>query len=225
MTIPTDNTPTGESGRDKRSGSTDTSLACITMYAPSAVLFLGYVYSQLSRLDQRMQALEKHFSHIGAMVDRQNRRDEQHVTVLAACQRDTAKALDRALERHALHPAIEAAAALAEELSRLQDSASQRDEGGAGGDEVDELGAQIEISCTVARERLANLDVQRIAPAERAKLDAQMHMVCGYVETADENLHGRISRLLTPGIAYRGKVLRQARVTVFRRNPSGNQHS
>jgi molecular chaperone GrpE (heat shock protein) len=114
--------------------------------------------------------------------------------------------------------------ALAEELSHLRDYASQLSHANLDGDGVDKLRAEIDVSCTVAREKLANLDVQRITPAEGEELDAQLHTVYGYTETAGGDLHGRISKLVTPGIAYRGKVLRQARVTVFRRRTSDGQN-
>jgi molecular chaperone GrpE (heat shock protein) len=71
------------------------------------------------------------------------------------------------------------------------------------------------------REKLAQLDVQRITPAEGDQLEPKLHAVCGSIETPDEHLHGRIGQLVTPGIVYRGKVLQQARIVLFRRkNPS-----
>jgi hypothetical protein len=145
------------------------------------------------------------------------------VAILAACQRDTAGVLNHEIDRHAIHPAVETVVALAEELSHLKDCASRLPDGSAGGDGMDKLRTEIDISCTVAREKLANLDVQMIRPAEKEQLDAKVHSACGYIVTRDGELQGKISKLVTPGIAYRGKVLRQARVTVFRMKTSVDQ--
>jgi len=227
MRVPTDKTSaSARPGPGVHAGPTDanqTSLACLTTYAPATVLLCGHVYSQLGRLARHVQALEERLDGFGQIVEQLHRRSHKHMTLLAACQRDTAAVLNHELDRHALHPAIEAIVALAEELSHLKDCARQLLDGCAGREEVGKLRAEMDLSCTVARERLANLDIERIAPAEQEKLDARVHMVCGHVATADEDLHGRIHKLVTPGIAYRGKILRQARVLVFRLKSSGGQ--
>jgi molecular chaperone GrpE (heat shock protein) len=201
-----------------------TSLACLTTYASSAVLFYGYVYGQLGVLGRKVHALEEQLDRLGASIEQQGRQHDEHVAILAACQRDTAIVLNHELDRHALHPAVEAVVALAEELSHLNDCASQLPNVSVDGDGVDRLRAEMDISCSVAREKLANLDVQRITPAEGEQLDPKVHTVCGYVEMVDKNLHGRISKVVTPGIAYRGKVLRPARVLVFRMRTSDGQN-
>lgn len=227
MTIPADKScGSAEPMRDVQGGPANvnqTGLVCLTTYAPSAVLYWGHVYGQLGLLGQRIRDLEEQLHRLGTIVEQQYRRDGQHVAILAACQRDTAGVLNHEVDRHALHPAVEAVVALAEELSHLRDCARAILDGGVSGDDVDRLRAEFDISCTVAREKLANLDVQRITPAEGEELDTQLHAVCGYTETTDEGLHGRISKFVTPGIAYRGKVLGQARVTVFRMRRSGDQ--
>ena len=224
--------PAGKSGgsvepaRDVHGGPADlnqTGLACLTTHASGMVLLCAHVYGQLGVFGQRVQALEEQLHRLGTIVEQQYRRDGQHVAILAACQRDTAGVLNHEVDRHALHPAVEAVVALAEELLHVQNCAGELLDGGVSGDDVDKLRAEIEISCTVAMEKLANLDVQRITPAEGEELDTQLHVVCGYTETADEGLHGRISKLVTPGIAYRGEVLRQARVIVFRMRTSDGQ--
>jgi molecular chaperone GrpE (heat shock protein) len=209
--------------RGEHGGENPHSLACLTTYAPSVVLLCGHLYGQLGLLGQRVQDLEERLDRLGTAVEQQYRRDGEHMAILAACQRDTASFLNRELERNALYPAVEAVVGLAEELLHLQDCARQFLQEDGGGDGADRLQQEIDICCTVAREKLANLDVQRITPSEVEQPDLKTHSLCGYVETMDENLHGRISKLVTPGIAYRGRVLRQARVTVFRMKTSANQ--
>lgn len=213
----------GREDRGGPAGVNQTTLACLTTYAPSTVLFYGYVYGQVNVLGQRIQALEERFDRLRAMVEEQYRRHEEYLSIVAACQRDTAAVLNHELDRHALHPAIEAVVALVEELSHLRDCASRLPEPSCDENGVGKFRAEIEISCTIAKEKLANLDVQMITPTPGEGLDPKLHAVCGYNGTTDEDLRGRISQVVTPGIIYRGKVLRQARVLVFRTKTSANQ--
>lgn len=199
------------------------SLVCLATFIPSQVLFFQYVYGQLSLLGQRVHDLERQLEGLSTTIEKQYRQYDEHMATLAACQRDTAKALNHELERYALHPAIEAVAALAEELFHLQDSARQLLDSGVGDDGAGPLTQEIGISGSVARERLANLDIRTIAPSAREQLDSKEHAVCAYNNTEDEDLHGQIGKLVTPGVVYRGKVLRQARVVVFRCETSGDQ--
>jgi molecular chaperone GrpE (heat shock protein) len=212
--------------RDERTEPADANqaaLACLTTYAPSAVLFWGYVYRQVEILSQRVHTLEQQLDHLGANIERQQRRYSEHMAMLAACQRDTARVLNHEIDRHALHPAIETVVAMAEVLSHLKDCVSRRRNGGAGGGGTKKLRAEIDLSCTVAREKLAHLDVQIITAVKGQALDAKVHSACGSTVTTNRKLHGKISKLVTPGITYRGKVLRQARVTVFCTKTSKNQ--
>jgi len=227
MTIPANqNSDSAEPARDDRGGSADarrTSLACLTTYAPGVVFLCGHVYGQLGVLGQKVQDLEGRLDRLATAVEQQYRRDGEHMAILAACQRDTANVLSHRLERQDLYPAVEAVVALAAELHHLQDYAKQFLNASGGGDGTDVLRQEIDIGCTVAVERLAHIDVRMLAPCAGEELDPREHASCGYVETMDEGLCGKISKLVTPGIAYRGKVLRQARVTVFRMKTSVNQ--
>ena len=209
--------------RDNRPDANQTALACLTTYAPSAVLFEGYVYRQLKVLDKSIHELEKRLDRLDANIEQQYHRHGEYMSILAACQRDTASVLNREIDRHALHPAIETVVALSEELSHLKDYVSQMPNGSPDHENIEKIGGEIDLSCTVAQERLANLDVQIITADRGQELDARVHSACGSIVTVDRDLQGKISKLVTPGIAYRGKVLRQARVTVFRMKTSKKQ--
>jgi len=227
MTLPKDNARSGIERRFKRTRGHAPGnrhrLTCLHTFFAALVLFLQFVYGQLDKLGRRVHQLENRLDRLGATVERQRRQCDEHFILLAACQQDTAKALNREIEQHALHPAIKAVGALAEELSRLEVCAIRLLGDGTDGGQAGELRNEIEISCGVAREKLAALDVQMITPAEGAELDAKHYEVCGSIQTADQDRHGRIGKLVTPGITYRGKVLRQARVLVFRFEASRNQ--
>jgi len=227
MTIPLEKSPeaTGPK-RDDRSGPADgqqTSLARLTTYAPSVVLLCGYLYGRMTDLAQKVHEQQSRLDRLGLVVERQYRRDEEHLAILAACQRDTASVVNRELQQQALYPAVEAVAALAAELLYLQDSAKQLVNAEGGADSIEKLRQQIVIGGVVATERLAHIDARMIAPRPREQLDPREHVLRGSVETGDADLHGKISQCVTTGLVYRGKVLCQARVIVFRRKTSTNE--
>ena len=196
-------------------------LATLTTFAPSMVLFIQYLYAQLAALMGQVRDMEDRLDRLGSIVERQYRQYKQDMAMLAACQKDTANVLNREMERHALHPAVEAVVTLAAELSHLQDCAGRLLDGG---DAADRLRKEIDICCTVAGETLANIDARRIAPSAGEPFDPKEHTVCGYVETSEEGLHGKIGMVVTPGILYRGHVLQQALVTILRLKATTNNN-
>ncbi len=235
MKSPADNNQSVEPRPDgpiAPSGASQTSLACPATYAPSMVLFQQFIYGQLDMLGRRVHDLEKHLDRLAPIVEQQYRRCDDYLAILAACQRDTSNALNHELERRAIHPAIEAVVALAEELARARDcvrdcaggvdneSPGAAGIGGGAGSGMDLVRPVLDISCGIAQEKLANLNVEMIAPAKGDALDAMQHTVCGCVDTPDESLCQKISSLVTAGFAYGGKVLRPARVIVFRMKAS-----
>jgi hypothetical protein len=146
------------------------------------------------------------------------------VARLAACQKETAAILNHEIQRRDLYPAIEALVALATELSHLAGQVQQLPAEGADGDKANKLRQESALSCSIASERLAHLNVTMITPGEKENLDPQAHSVCSFVETTDKRLHKRIAQLVTPGILYQDKVLRPARVSVFRLQVSHQSH-
>jgi molecular chaperone GrpE (heat shock protein) len=217
--------PEQEHGNDgERAGETPHSLACLSTFAPTTVLFHQLVYAQLGRLGERVQELEKRLEHLNTILQEQSRQYDEHVATLAACQKETADVLNHKLERHALYPAVEAVVALAAELSRLEGQARQLLPDSADGDQANKLLQELDISCRLAAEKLAHLDVAMITPDEKENFDPQAHTVCSFIETTDKRLHKRIAKIVTPGILYQGKVLRPARVSVFRLQTSNQPH-
>jgi molecular chaperone GrpE (heat shock protein) len=217
-----DNLPDREPG--DRAVDSRNSLTQLATFGPSAVLFYQYLYTQLGALSRQVCDMENRLGRLGTTVERQYRQYEQDVAMLAACQRDTAGALNRQIEKTALHPAVEAVVALAAELSHLQACAEGLPDGGTSDDAAGKLRQEIEICCTVADETLANINAKRIMPSPGEPLDPKEHAVCGYVETSEEGLLGKIGTVVTPGILYRGNVLRQARVTVLRLKTTTNSN-
>jgi molecular chaperone GrpE (heat shock protein) len=192
------------------------SLACLSTFVAAPLLFFQYVYGQLVVVGRKAEALDRRLEHLTATIVQQNQDCDRYITTLAACQKETAALLNREIERRDLYPAVEALVALATELSRLDGQVQQWPAEGAAGDQVNKLRQELALSCSIASEKLAHLEITMIAPGEKENFDPQIHSVCGFVATDDKRLHKKIAKLLTPGIRYQGKVLQPARVSVLR---------
>ena len=132
------------------------------------------------------------------------------------CQRVTADLLNRAFERHALYPAVRAVWALAEEISGLNRLAKETADRISGCPALRPLMEAAALASLVAEDKLACLDAKRICPCPGESFNPARHEPVGVVETEDESQRGRVAELVSPGLEYRGEVLRQARVKIFR---------
>ena len=202
--------------RERQINEDQRSLACLNTFALSQVLYHQYVYGQLSALNQNSQEWKEQIARLNEIVERQGQSLEQCVTAVAACQKETASVLNREVERHTVKPAMETVVALAEELFHLRDLIEQFCPESGPYDDLEQLKQESEVSCQVACGKLSYLDIERITPSTGDEFDPSVHAACGHVETSDSTLHSRIDKLITSGITHRGKVLRQAKVCVFR---------
>ncbi|MGD0572457.1 MAG: nucleotide exchange factor GrpE [Sedimentisphaerales bacterium] len=175
------------------------------------VLYRGY--KLISRLLRRQH---EQFGELTASVQRQTIGFEQCLNTVKNCQEQTAKILNQEFDRHALNPAIESVVLLANELERLHGLAAQLIGDGLACAKVQKLIDDLAVSGQIAQDRLRYLDIEKIAPSLNDCFDPKLHTVCSYSDTDDSSRSGCISEMITAGIIYRGKVLRQARVSVFR---------
>jgi len=74
----------------------------------------------------------------------------------------------------------------------------------------------ISSTAEIAESKKASLDIQSIQPAEMEELDKDMHNIVDTVNTDDESKHKKIHQTFSPALIYRGKVLREAKVSVYR---------
>lgn len=192
-----------------------TSLACLSTFAPSLVLDYQYLYCKIALLNESIQQLEQRVSSFSDILRYQDKVLSGCIDSLKECQQQTAKVLNHELERHALNPAIKTIVGLADELFRLNDIAERLDQGAGANAELQQLKDQLEISAYIARDKLAYLDIERIMPSKADDIDPKKHDIAGDTGTNDKCLHGKTSRLITPGIIYRGKILLPAKVSVF----------
>jgi len=170
---------------------------------------LGSIEDRLDQLvDQLRQINESQRERTGEL--------ENYLKIVAECQRQTATLANRELERHLLHPAIEAASTLKGLIDDLLEQAAGLPENEAFCPFVKPIVDSIKQAASVAEAETKSLGIETIAPRHLNDLDAHRHDVKQTVAADDNTSHGKIERTLVPGLAYRGKVLRQAKVSVYR---------
>jgi molecular chaperone GrpE (heat shock protein) len=145
---------------------------------------------------------------------------EEYLKIVAECQKETAGLANNQLERHFLYPAIEAVAALTEQIRHLLEQITSLPETERFCPFVRPIINQVRQAAQIADNERNRLDINTIEPKELDDLDVDKHDVKQAVPTSDSTKHKKIERTLVPGLIYRGKVLRQAKVSVYRHNPN-----
>ena len=138
------------------------------------------------------------------------------IQTAASCQRATAEVLNRNFERHALNPAVLSVGALAEELLRINQIAQEVKGKISGCPALEPLIEAATIGSQLAQDRLAYLDIEKICPEQGEELDPARHETTSVEDTENPGLHRKVAQLVSPGLIYRGEVLRPAKVSVFR---------
>ncbi len=143
---------------------------------------------------------------------------QNSLTIITECQKETSSLANNKLENHLLYPAIEAVAALAEQIQNLYEHISSLPETERFCPFVRPIISIIEQASKIAKDKLQHLDISSIEPKELSDLESDKHDVKKAVPTNDIEKHRKIERTLVPGLIYKGKVLRQAKVSVYRNN-------
>ena len=144
------------------------------------------------------------------------KRLQDYLEIVAECQKETAKFANNTLERYALNPAIEAIDLLTSQIAEMRRAANSLVGAGAHCPLVESLLNSITDIAKLAQAKREHLDMQAICPQHLAELDPEKHDIRQVIETDDAGKHRKIENTLTPGLIYSGKVLRQARVSVYR---------
>ena len=186
--------------------------------------YLRYLVRRPKFLKALLKAQQRQMRLIADSVERQGDDCVQCVKIAAGCQEQTAAILQHNLERHALDPAVETVVTLADELFRLNQICQKLHDPTEDNSELKTLANELGISARVARDRLSFLGIEHIMPAKGEQIDVKRHSICGHTDTQNKNLHGRIGKSITAGVLYRGRVLQEARVSVFRYIESQNSN-
>jgi len=144
------------------------------------------------------------------------KRLQDYLKIVAECQKETAKLANNTVERYALHPAIEALDLMTFQIVELRREANSLAGAGAHCPLVESLFDSITNIAKLAQTKREHLDMQAICPQHLDELDPEKHDIRQVVETDDAGKHRKIEKTITPGLIYHGKVLRQARVSVYR---------
>lgn len=174
------------------------------------------VAESLKSVENKLDRIDDNFQQVWRWCENQTQTLEHYLEMVAECQKETAKFANNQFERHALHPAIEAVEVLARQI---QDLLLQTDS--LSGNEfccsfVRPIVDSIKQAAQIADGKCKSLDMEMIRPVEFDELDPDKHEVRQAVPTDDRDQHKKVQTTLIPGLLYRGKVLRQARVSVYR---------
>lgn len=193
-----------------------TLLPADSLSSPDTVPSLNVLYRGCKLVGRLLRRQHDRFGELTAAVQRQTTGFDQCLNTVRNCQEQTAKVLNHELDRHALTPAIESVVLLANELERICGLAAQLIGDGRACAPVQRLIDDVAVSGQIAKDRLRYLDIETVSPSVNDSFDPKLHTVCIYSDTDDPLRSGCISEVITAGIIYRGKVLRPARVSVFR---------
>jgi len=141
--------------------------------------------------------------------------NEEYLRIVAECQRITGDHANGTLERHALNPAIETVFDLAtavQDLSKLSENLGESQTCPL----VQSLLNSISEVVKLANSKCEHLDITKISPHDLEVFDPKKHQIKQTVTTGDSDKHKKIKATLIPGLTYHGKVLREAKVCVYR---------
>lgn len=173
--------------------------------------------SQVRRLDTRVRRLTRAYLN-------QTNRLESYLQIVTACQKQTAEFANHVIERHALHPAVEAVDLLTGLIGQLNDQANDLLDAAAHCPMCAPLFGSIAEATRMAHAKREHLDMRSICPAPLDELDIDKHEIRQAVCTEDPDKHRRVERTLIAGLIYRGAVLRRAKVSVYRHIPQEPQN-
>ena len=177
-----------------------------------------FIQSGMLQLNKTLSTLVEHQANKANELER-------YIELAADWQKQTADIANSTLERHALHPAIKTVDLLAGLIEQLDEQATALIENKTYCPLFKSLLTSITEAAKVARARFEYLGIQRIQPKQLEELDVSKHDLKAAVPTDDPGKHKKVERTLVPGLMYRGKVLHQAKVSVYRYPQINNQKS
>jgi len=189
---------------------------------PHRLFFNGYLIRRSKYFKTVLKEIRRQQQYLSDNIAQQWCQLQEHVKLIENSRQETAKILNHEIERHALNPAIETVVQLYDEIISLKNLAERLKHEANDCPSIVLFLRDLQIAADIAEDKLAYLGIERLTPAEGDDLDPRKHLVCHPVDTDKKELHGKVSQLLSPGLIYRGKVLRQARVSVFRHSNDKN---
>jgi len=178
----------------------------------------GAIYQLFSTMNIQLDQQDKKVSKVLKAKEDFSATLEKCFNTVADCQTQTADFANQALERHALYPAILTVDLLTTTICQLAQQANTLNNSQQLYPQIMLLAKSVLSAAEIAKSKKASLDIQSIQPAEMDELDKDMHKIVNAVNTDDESKHKKIHQTLSAGLIYRGKILREAKVSVYRFN-------
>lgn len=188
----------------------------VTVNKETVMEAAGAIYRFFTAMNTRLIRLDKKVSKALKARDDYSATLEKCFDTVAECQKQTAEFANDALERHALNPSILAVDLLSSTICQLAQQADALSNSQELDPQIMSLLESILSAAEIAESKKASLDIQSIQPAEMDELNKDMHTIVDPVDTDDESKHKKIHQTLSTGLIYRGEVLREAKVSVYR---------
>jgi molecular chaperone GrpE (heat shock protein) len=169
---------------------------------------------RLEEINRDTKKLIKSVEKIAKEKDRLIRELKANNEILAKCQQTTSEIANRNLERFALEPAIEVVDLLCNFIEEIASDEAFNTENIC--PLLYKLKQIVRQAENIAHEKREYLGLVKIQPEKMDDLDPQRHQIKGAVDTTDKEKHKKIERTLTAGLMYKDKILKQARVSVYR---------
>jgi hypothetical protein len=171
--------------------------------------FFASMHTQLSRqnrlLSKTLKTSEIHFAEL-----------KNYFNIAATCQKQTAELANQSIERHALHPAILTVDLLADLISQIARQADTLINNQDISPSLAPLMPLISDAAKIADSKKAQLEIQTVSPVDGDNLDSSLHEIVKAITTDDEGKNKKVHDTIAAGIVYRGKILRPAKISVYR---------
>ena len=177
---------------------------------------LDNVHKICALIKDKLEQFNDRFLHLLQEQQKQSDNLERYWQIVADCQKQTAAFANNQFEKNALHPAIETVDSLTLLIEQIHDQTTKLSEAQIQCPLFKAILSSIAQAAQVAHAKRQYLDIESIEPDELDDFDPNKHEIMQAVVTNDNRKHKKIKEKLVPGLIYRGKVLRQAKVSVYR---------
>lgn len=177
---------------------------------------VNQLYQFLADMHTRLTQQNKCLSETVSAKEKDIADMQRYFEITSECQKKTAELVNQNLERHLLYPAVLAVDTLAETIHII---AQQTESLALPEQDNAPMAALIEAirhAVRLVELKKEQLGMKEIRPNELEELDKGRHQIVKAVLTDEPDRHKRICQTIASGMVYHDKILRQAKVTVYR---------
>ena len=183
---------------------------------PFAFIKLDKTHKMWMFIKDTFEKLNDGISYLIEVQKQQANNFERYLQIVADCQKQTAVFANNHFEKHALHPAIETVDVLTTLICQIHERTTNLSDAQIQCPLFKAILSSIKQTALVAKAKREYLDIERIEPDELDDFDPNKHEIKQAVVTNDNSKHKKIKETLAPGLIYHSRVLRQAKVSVYR---------